>query len=647
MAKKSKEIRLGQLIAPFGPGSLYTDRNGIPHILCGLDYWYYKKSTTDAPQPCEKIDEFEIFEPRLTNLLKVPRLRSPAPYRRVRRGSRPPQNAQVTTPALRFPTWYRNTKDGRLKQFRLHTERLEKNTDRSRWKPVRFVAACAAGHLTDFPWKQWLNCSCGPSQESLVLVDSGGADLSAIRVRCKNCNPAGKTLAGALMIDRDGAARSRFEALGIECRGERPWLGDGATESCDEALVGALLNQTNLYYARTASAIHIPDLGTRSDDFEQIRESLAGDHSFLASAKLLRDLGRASDALPTARETLNKIGLDPPPEEVARILETILDSGTGGIQAVAVPTRQETGLQDFRRAEHNIFTLPDGDSLRAEDLEIIPAEVPEALAGKVSKVHLVERLRETRAFCGFGRLESRGDFLSQMPVVALNQLFRNVPSDPHNRWLPAYVVHGEGIYLELDEGFITEWQQTSGPWLKGRIDDRFVTRLAEVHETLAPSPATREWASRYLLVHTLAHALINQLVFECGYSSASLRERLFVSDDPSAPMAGILIYTSAGDSEGTLGGLVRLGRPARFGSVFQSALTRIAWCSADPVCSESIAPTGTKQANLGACHACVLLPETACETQNHGLDRAMLVGTPHERDVGAFRDFLGRAVVLE
>jgi uncharacterized protein DUF1998 len=165
-------------------------------------------------------------------------------------------------------------------------------------------------------------------------------------------------------------------------------------------------------------------------------------------------------------------------------------------------------------------------------------------------------------------------------------------------------------------------------------------RLGGVNQTLPPmSAVTRGWASRYLLVHTFAHILINQLVFECGYSAASLRERLYVSADPAAPMAGLLVYTAAGDSEGTLGGLVRLGQPERLGPVVRRALSRASWCSADPVCSEHLGGQGSKLANLAACHACVLLPETSCETINQGLDRALVVGTPAARGRG-FMSFL-------
>jgi hypothetical protein len=230
----------------------------------------------------------------------------------------------------------------------------------------------------------------------------------------------------------------------------------------------------------------------------------------------------------------------------------------------------------------------------------------------------------------------------------MTQLFRNPPNQPQDCWLPAIEVFGEGIYLELDEGRLNQWQTTNANWLLTRLSDQFVTRLADVFQTLPPlAPANRSWASRYLLVHSFAHVLINQFVFECGYSTASLRERLYISADTSAPMAGILIYTAAGDSEGTLGGLVRLGRPDRLAPVVHRALNRASWCSADPVCSENLGGQGSRLANLAACHACILLPETSCETINQGLDRAMIVGTPDNRQPGWMSEVLEQVYALE
>lgn len=58
-------------------------------------------------------------------------------------------------------------------------------------------------------------------------------------------------------------------------------------------------------------------------------------------------------------------------------------------------------------------------------------------------------------------------------------------------------------------------------------------------------------APRLILVHSLAHALIRQLSLSCGYGSASLRERLYV-DTNEWEMAGLLVFTSSPDADGTL-----------------------------------------------------------------------------------------------
>lgn len=145
---------------------------------------------------------------------------------------------------------------------------------------------------------------------------------------------------------------------------------------------------------------------------------------------------------------------------------------------------------------------------------------------------------------------------------------------------------------------------------------------------------------RLILLHTLAHVLINQLNFDCGYGSASLRERLYCDfTDPSRPMQGFLIYTASGDSEGTMGGLVRQGKPERLEVTLRRALRHAAWCSSDPVCIESSGP-GPDNANLAACHGCCLLPETSCEEGNRLLDRTLLVGKPGESTIGFFHDLV-------
>jgi hypothetical protein len=168
-----------------------------------------------------------------------------------------------------------------------------------------------------------------------------------------------------------------------------------------------------------------------------------------------------------------------------------------------------------------------------------------------------------------------------------------------------------------------------------------VERIAELsrrynRRRLERGLAERPVAPKYVLLHTFAHLLITQLAFDCGYGSASLRERIYCDiDDPSRPMEGILIYTASGDSEGTLGGLVRQGEPDRLPGIILHALSRAQWCSSDPVCIESTGQ-GSDNANLAACHGCVLVPETSCEQGNRLLDRGIVIGTPSQPDIGYF-----------
>jgi hypothetical protein len=442
--------------------------------------------------------------------------------------------------------------------------------------------------------------------------------------------------------DVANSKKSAFQRAGISCPGDRPWLGEGAAEAnCRHPLVGALINQINLYFPRTLSAISLPDLHIEDETITQLRTEIQQDQGSLGVAKTLWKINRRGTIV-LIRDGLEERGVKCDSSQVEAALESLFDADTAALPPGAdEPAEPESELLSFRRAEYNILRNEINDPKNVPDLRVIPTTVPNNLAEWIKGVNLVERLCETRAFYGFDRLDGTPNPLEGMPNSAMEQLFRVAPTQPQNRWLPAVKVFGEGIYIELSEDRLSAWQIENSEWLKKRLDDGFIIRLGDIHQVLPPlSGADRNWASRYLLVHTLAHILINQLIFECGYSTASLRERLFISSDSNAPMAAFLIYTAAGDSEGTLGGLVRLGRPELFGSIVHRAISRASWCSADPVCSEHLGGQGAKLANLAACHACTLLPETSCETINHGLDRAMVVGTPYNRKFGFMSSLL-------
>jgi len=641
MAKK--QIRLGQLIAPFGPGSIYTDQKGTPHVLCGLDHWFMRFDANNGLLGCEDRGEFDRFEPRIAELLRVDRFSLPPDYREVRRKQVAPPNARLTIPAVRFPRWYRHSRTGEMRRFNLNTATVGRPPSGGRWLAVRFVAACAGGHLCEFPWKEWIGCDCQTSS-GLKMTDRGGSELASIRIECQTCPSGssgrrGRTLAGTTARPEDGE-QSAFEKAGILCPGDRPWLGEGANEiGCHHPLVAALINQTNLYFPKTISAISLPDLQEQDEVVAATRAEIEQDGA-CGVAKTFWNMNQRERAVDLINGDLERRGIIRDRDILRKALASLFTASSVTLPDAARPRIPDSELLSFRRAEFNIIRHRVDDRTRAPHLRIIPVPVADTLVPWIARVNLVERLRETRVFYGFDRLEPGREALTEMPALAMRQLFRTPPAEPSERWLPATEVFGEGIYLELNEKRILDWQDRTSTWLKERLDQGFITRLAGEGKTLPPAEAADlGWASRYLLIHSLAHIFLNQLVFDCGYSTASLRERLYISADDQAPMAGILIYTAAGDSEGTLGGLVRLGRPDRLGPVFERALSRASWCSADPICSEHLGGAGSRLANLAACHACVLLPETSCETINHGLDRAMVIGTPDDPLRGFMSEF--------
>lgn len=220
-------------------------------------------------------------------------------------------------------------------------------------------------------------------------------------------------------------------------------------------------------------------------------------------------------------------------------------------------------------------------------------------------VIFVEKLAETRALTGFSRIEPPLPLDTQQAGADLRL--------GHQRWLPAFRVHGEGIFLTLNRSRVEAWL-SGGQTRLGVLEARFNSMMQELgRDPRVISPA-------FILAHTLAHLLIRQLSFECGYGTSSIRERVYCQHEGDAWMCGILLYTAAGDVDGTMGGLVSQGRPGRLELIVENALESAAWCSSDPLCSESDGQ-GTDSLNLAACHACVLLPETSCEEGNRLLDR--------------------------
>jgi hypothetical protein len=258
---------------------------------------------------------------------------------------------------------------------------------------------------------------------------------------------------------------------------------------------------------------------------------------------------------------------------------------------------------------------------------------PPAYRKVLSQVVLAERLREVRSLIGFTRIESAGDY-TEMGDFPREQRVPLSRSDP--KWVPTSEVRGEGVFLQFFEQAIETWVKKA----KGRESEFFEAhRRWRQNRGLEPNDGFP--TMRYVLLHSLAHALIRQFAIECGYTTASIRERIY-SRPPGGdrePMAGILLYTAAPDSEGTLGGLVALGEPKALGRHLDQALEAMRLCASDPLCAEHHPIKDGLTLHGAACHACLFLPETSCERGNKYLDRSVLVSTVETDNLAFFTAF--------
>jgi hypothetical protein len=139
----------------------------------------------------------------------------------------------------------------------------------------------------------------------------------------------------------------------------------------------------------------------------------------------------------------------------------------------------------------------------------------------------------------------------------------------------------------------------------------------------------------YHFLHSLSHLLITSVALDCGYASTSIRERIYAIPEVGY---GILLYTGTTDAEGTLGGLVQVGR--RIETHIAMALERGRLCSHDPVCAYHEPKNRHEERYLhgAACHACLLISETSCEQRNELLDRALVVPTVGPENAAFFED---------
>jgi hypothetical protein len=303
---------------------------------------------------------------------------------------------------------------------------------------------------------------------------------------------------------------------------------------------------SNVWFADTKSSIYIPT------DAEDTNRRIIGvlDELFTAftSSRVNGEINRDFVNAIAASKNVN------PQELYDAIVRRI--NGIEGLPEIDENTPED----EYRLAEYNMLIKSSG----GETLDFFCKSKPiidyaPVIHDYFKSISLVPKLRESRAFVGFSRLEPNytQSLTDKKKMLRLGK----------GNWLPAIEVFGEGIFFEFNNTNLEKWAN--------RVDvhNRNGKLEASYHASFLAKANPGNLRPEFVMIHTFAHLLINQLSYECGYGSSSIRERLYIERcGNTLQMRGVLIYTASGDSEGSLGGLVRQGEPGRLEDTIVSAI---------------------------------------------------------------------------
>jgi hypothetical protein len=611
---KVGELRPSQALTTFGIGAI-IDLPNLSVMVMGLEDWQTK-------------DTQEIGEQRLLASVRaelgpqVMSLRSAPLASDDHRINQFDPSALVGIPVAPFPRWMVCPYCRRLAPVDGERFKLEVpyRTDQIRFVhtncskqgkppaviPARFIVACKNGHLQDFPWREFVHGGTTDCNGGLKLDElSPTGEIASVYVRCEKCK---------ISKSMNDAFRMETKIM-PECRGIHPHLRDREGSGCKHTngqpmkMEPMLQGASNAWFGLTLSALAIPEESQKllqlveenwtTLDKVQNQQNI----ELLLSISQLRDLAEYTAA------------------EIWQAVET---------KKAAIASKEPENPSDLKTPEWSVFIDPSSVE-KGRDFQLRGVSPPKRYSKYFEQIVLAERLREVRALIGFTRIESPSDYdnPAAFPSNQRAKLSRNPP-----KWVPSSEIRGEGIFIHFKEQLIQQWVEKNK-----ELESVFFEAHKRWRDARKLSPPEEFYPGiRFVLLHSFAHALMRQFSIECGYTTASLRERIYSrgpgGDDPV--MSGVLIYTAAPDSEGTLGGLVALGKPEVLERHLDQALDSMRLCASDPLCSEHHPYTEGNTLHAASCHACLFAPETSCERGNKYLDRAVLVSTIGSSKVAFF-----------
>ncbi|SCW34127.1 protein of unknown function [Eubacterium ruminantium] len=475
----------------------------------------------------------------------------------------------------------------------------------------RIVTVCKSGHLNDFPWVEWVHAKSNRTCDNPVLKFKTGASgtegLEGLTIEC-SCK-AKATLKDAFDEDIFKTLAEEKGTSAFFCQGNHPFKH--TKHKCINYPVTKQRGASSVYYPVEYSSLVIPPYS------DKLNEKIENSKAFEKYCGVIEE-EEPEDRIPKINKKLS--------EWTAKIALEI-----GAIESDVEKILRRKWLDEYESTDVSSiqYKMDEYDALTGEivspsggfgDFSREEMDVSIYNLPHIKSISLIDKVRVVRALIGFSRIN---------PVVNMeDEGFVSVKEDS-TPFYPANEVRGEGIFIEFDFNDISDWI-SDNPEVIERTNQLNSNYAASYFGSKHPRIVT----PKFILLHTLAHLLITQLSFECGYNVASLSEKIYCSETSDGKeMAGIFIYTASGDSEGTLGGLVRQGRPDAFPKIFKKAINHAKTCSNDPICIMSRGQ-GRDSLNLAACHSCAMVPETSCEENNTFLDRGMVVGLFDNKKIG-------------
>jgi hypothetical protein len=570
---RGQSIRSSQYIFMYGVGSILEGPNG-PRIIPQFRDWgrIFGQPNTENLLSNEP---YVIRESIISALLNGGRI-----FRLPTNKDLQIPDEQVIFNTRQFPNWALCEKHKILYELTSSGMSRCPNCDHSQIakdEAIRFVRACSQGHLDDVDWAGIVHRNNTTCKGRIFDWTEKGSTLYDLVITCRSC--------GQSTTLRDIYYGS------WSCSGRFP--ESETRENCDERANVLMRNASNLRVPALEIALTIPP---RTTPLHRILENfkllIASDPS-ITKDNLLAKIRTAATHIPGISPiTIAEIEKSSD-QDIHQAITDVLQPIEQSLTSKIVREREFTALQ-----QGSIHGAPPNPTSKPTDFEIDKYSViTSRLSPKITlKITPIKRLRVIIAQRGYRRL-IRGN---KAP-----QLIETFYTENQNRYYVGLEIYGEGIFIDLapNQTLALDHFNETRQWLR-----EFKTRNDfEFH------PAFVWW-------HTLSHRLINALSIDSGYSSASIRERIYIKEDNNQVHGGILIYTSQRGGDGSLGGLIAL--IPKFERVISSALRNLNSCSNDPLCAEQ--KFRPDSLNGAACFACLFTSETSCEFGNRYLDRNLL-----------------------